>query len=186
MKQVSTTVQRKEAEIQEKVKVSEKLNEEQQIKAKEKERKEFFKRILADGNTEYFDPFKEFGTIDGKDAIMYDDITTSYEAILPPEYYMKQIQKQLPKTDDKSVKNNQWFIRPHHLESLTNHYRSIKDDFLNTHYYSHYNMSYGVEPQTSDKEHALKKLERYIQQLKMKQAAVAEDPWLGINLNEVK
>ena len=112
---------------------------------------------------------------------MYDDITTAYEAILPPEYYMKQVQKQLPNVDDK-----QWFIKPHHLESLTNHYRSIKDDFLNTHYYSHYNMSYGKPPQNSDKEFAIQKLERYIHQLKMKQAAVAQDPWLGVNLNEVK
>jgi hypothetical protein len=38
-----------------------------------------------------------------------------------------------------------WFIRPHHVESLTKHSSSIKDDFLNTRYFSHYNQAYGKE-----------------------------------------
>lgn len=90
---MSTTVQRMSTEIKAKETMAKKLDEEGEAKAKAKERKEFFKRILADGSTEHFDPFKEFGKITGKDAMLYDDITTSYEAILPPEYYMKQIQK---------------------------------------------------------------------------------------------
>ena len=40
----------------------------------------------------------------------------------------------MPNKDDK-----RWFVRPHHLESLTNHYNSLKDDVLNTRYFSHYN-----------------------------------------------
>jgi hypothetical protein len=48
---------------------------------------------------------------------------------------MKQIKAQHSKNDAE-----QWFIRPHHLETLTNHYQSVKDDFMNTDYYSHYNM----------------------------------------------
>ena len=34
-------------------------------------------------------------------------------------------------------KDEPWFIRPHHLENLTNHPKSLKDDIFNTRYYSH-------------------------------------------------
>jgi hypothetical protein len=47
----------------------------------------------------------------------------------------------LPKKD--SGGNQKWFIRPHHLETLTKHPLSIKDDVLNTRYYSHYDQTYG-------------------------------------------
>lgn len=42
----------------------------------------------------------------------------------------------MPKESDG---NGKWFIRPHHVETLTQHPQSIKDNVLNTHYYSHYN-----------------------------------------------
>jgi len=45
----------------------------------------------------------------------------------------------------KQSGNGKWFIRPHHLETLTKHPLSIKDDVLNTRYYSHYNQQYGVK-----------------------------------------
>ena len=38
---------------------------------------------------------------------------------------------------------SKWFIRPHHVESLTAHTQSMKDDVLNTRYISHYNQDYG-------------------------------------------
>ena len=74
-----------------------------------------------------------------------------------------------------------WFIRPHHLESVTNHYNSIKDDILNTRYFSHYDKDYGVEKEESNNEEALKYISRHVEQLKMKQTAMAlargmEDP----------
>ena len=53
---------------------------------------------------------------------------------LPPDYYLKYVQDNLPSKDD----NKKWFIRPHHVESLTNHFHSLKDDVLNTRYFSHY------------------------------------------------
>ena len=42
----------------------------------------------------------------------------------------------MPRKEDGKGK---WYIRPHHLESLTNHQLSQKDEVLNTHYFSHYN-----------------------------------------------
>lgn len=45
----------------------------------------------------------------------------------------------------KNQEEPAWFIRPHHLESLTRHHNSIKDDYLNTRYYSNYNQDYGKE-----------------------------------------
>jgi len=68
--------------------------------------------------------------------LIYENVTTSYPAILPIEHYQKYIMDNLPKKEDGK---GQWFIRPHHLESLTQHPNSIKDDVLNINYVSHYN-----------------------------------------------
>lgn len=81
-----------------------------------------------------FDPAKKFGTIENGTQLVYDDITTSYSLNLPADYYLKHIQRVMPVKDDQA-----WFIKPHHIESLTEHHNSIKDDFLNTRYFSHYN-----------------------------------------------
>ena len=35
-------------------------------------------------------------------------------------------------------KEGKWFIRPHHVETLTMHPQSVKDDVLNTRYFSNY------------------------------------------------
>ena len=42
----------------------------------------------------------------------------------------------MPKKEDG---NGNWFIRPHHLETLTKHPKSLQDDVLNTRYVSHVN-----------------------------------------------
>jgi hypothetical protein len=76
---------------------------------------------------------------------------------------LKYIQEALP---DKSEKD--WFIRAHHLESLTNHHKSLKDDVLNTRYISHYNKNYGKPPNLTDNEKAISYLEKHIEQLRMK------------------
>ena len=81
-----------------------------------------------------YDPDKRFGLIEDGTQLIYDNITTAYEVNLPPSYYLKYVQDAMPNKDDKK-----WFIRPHHVESLTNHYSSLKDDVLNTRYFSHYN-----------------------------------------------
>jgi hypothetical protein len=47
---------------------------------------------------------------------VYDNITTSYAVYLPADYYLKTIQKSMPAKDETA-----WFIRPHHVESLTAH-----------------------------------------------------------------
>merc|ERR1712166_993398 len=120
-------------------------------------------------------------------------ITTSYKLNLPPEYYMKQIQKSLP-TDD--VNGEQWFIRPHHIESLTNHARSIRDDFMNTNYYSYYNNNY--EPITEgstkrvlkdkvvrDKVECLKQVKEYIDTLKERQKFYIKHPTIGKDYDEM-
>ena len=56
----------------------------------------------------------------------------------------------MPAKDDMA-----WFIRPHHVESLTGHQNSIKDDFLNTRYFSHYNQKYGRVKEVSHNEVAV-------------------------------
>lgn len=83
-----------------------------------------------------FNPTKRFGTIDDEGQLIYEDITTSYPAYMPVENYQKYIMDKMPKKEDG---NGKWFIRPHHLEALTKHPKSIQDDVLNTRYFSHYN-----------------------------------------------
>lgn len=60
-----------------------------------------------------FDPAKKFGTIEDGSQLVYDDITTSYAVYLPADYYLKAIKESMPSS------NETWFIRPHHVESLT-------------------------------------------------------------------
>lgn len=91
------------------------------------------KEIFKDKDGTPYDPAKKFGIIQGDGALIYDNITTSYPLNLPTEYYHNAIKQSMPKNEEK------WFIRPHHLESLTQHKQSIKDNVLNTHYFSHYN-----------------------------------------------
>lgn len=72
------------------------------------------------------------------------------------------------------------------MESLTNHYRSVKDDFLNTHYYSHYNIKHGKVIEVKDKEKALEMVRRYVEKLQMKQRVQAMHPTIGIDMEEVE
>jgi len=62
--------------------------------------------------------------------------------------------------------NGKWFIRPHHLETLTEHPLSIKDDVLNTRYYSHYNQTYGKKEERNEKAEAITKIESHLDELK--------------------
>lgn len=97
----------------------------------EEHMKSMFKDLKTGAN---YDPSKKFGVIETEGTLLYDDITTSYPLNLPVDYYHKYVQSQIPKDSD-----GKWFIRPHHIENLTQHPQSIKDHVLNTHYYSHYN-----------------------------------------------
>jgi len=131
-------------------------------KAKEKEEKDKNQKFFIDPVTHKpFDPVKKFGMIEGENELVYDDMTTSYQLNLPAEYYLKMIQAQLP------TKEQKWFIRPHHIESITNHHNSIKDELLNTRYFKHHNNDYNKEPEVNDKEECLNDIRKQVQQLKL-------------------
>jgi hypothetical protein len=42
----------------------------------------------------------------------------------------------------------------------------VKDDFLNTHYYSHFNVDHGKPPKVQEKQDAMDALRYYIDELK--------------------
>lgn len=63
-----------------------------------------------------YDPAKKFGVIETEGTLLYDNITTAYPLNLPADYYHKYIQGSIPKESD-----GKWFIRPHHIENLTQH-----------------------------------------------------------------
>jgi len=48
---------------------------------------------------------------------------------LPTDYYAKYILQTIP---TKEQGNGKWFVRPHHVECLTRHVKSVKDEVLNT------------------------------------------------------
>lgn len=146
----------------------EKVNEEARRKEEEKKRlnespyKEFY-RDAATGS--YYDPAKKFGIIEDN-SLLYDNVTTSYPLNLPTDYYQKYIQGSLPQKGDASQK---WFIRPHHLETLTAHSKSVKDDVLNTRYFSHYNQQYGKVEERNEAEEAIKMIEGHLSKLREEQ-----------------
>ena len=65
--------------------------------------------------------------------------------------------------------NGKWFIRPHHLETLTKHPLSVQDDVLNTRYISHYNQNFGKKEERDDNAEAITKIEEHLETLKAKQ-----------------
>jgi hypothetical protein len=92
--------------------------------------------FISDPTGTKFNPSKKFGVIETEGTLIYDNITSSYPLNMPTENYQKYIMDNLPKKEDG---NGNWFIRPHHLETLTSHPKSVRDDVLNTRYFSNYN-----------------------------------------------
>ena len=93
---------------------------------------------------------------------MYDKVTSSYKLNLPADHYEKFLKKNLPAKEDG---RGQWFVRPHHIECLTTHVNSVKDNVMNTNYYSHY----AGPPEKSKKwdiEVAIEGLEEHLQEAK--------------------
>jgi len=112
-----------------------------------------------------FNPSKKFGIIQDN-SLIYDNVTTSYPLNLPTDYYQKYINANMPVKENG---NGKWFIRPHHLETLTGHSLSVKDDVLNTRYYSHYNQTYGKKEEKNDNADAIGNIEKHLSFLKIKQ-----------------
>ena len=65
-----------------------------------------------------------------------------------------------------SKKDGKWFIRPHHIEKLTTHVKSIKDDVLNTNYYSHYHDENKTRVKIDEVSSAIHGLENKISEIK--------------------
>ena len=88
--------------------------EEEEAKKREKSP---LKDLYRDNKTgKLYDPNKKFGTISPEKELIYDNVTSSYQVNLPTDYYRNYVQDSLPNKDAAK-----WFIRPHHVESLTNH-----------------------------------------------------------------
>ena len=70
-------------------------------------------------------------------------------------------------------KEDNWILRPHHVETLTAHTQSVKDDVLNTRYFSHYNQDYGKKDETNPAVLAISHIEDMLEELKGKQMTMA-------------
>jgi hypothetical protein len=84
-----------------------------------------------------FNPSEKFGTINGDTSkhLVYDNVTSSYPVDMPAEFYKNYVDKSLPNGENK----NQWETKPHHIETVTHHTLSMKDDVKNTRLFTHYN-----------------------------------------------
>jgi hypothetical protein len=106
----------------------------------------------------------------GKEYLIYDNVTHSYPVNLPVDYYQRFIMDNLPKSESGSGK---WFIRPHHLESLTNHQNSIKDDVKNTRYFSHLNQDFDKKVEVNQSQEAIVRIEDHLSKLKAQMETMA-------------
>lgn len=152
-----------------------------ELKRKEDAEKNKNREFFKDQSGKLFDPTKKFGMIEDGNQLVYDNLTTSYVLNLPPEYYIKMIQQQLPAKD-----NQKFFIKPHHIESITNHHNSIKDEVLNTHYFSHHNKDFNAKKEVNDKELCIEYVEKHIQNLKMQQTTIAMQRGIDMDAYDVK
>lgn len=86
----------------------------EEAKRKEEEKKNELNKYFIDKTTmKPFDPKKKFGMIEDGNQLVYDNLTTAYPLNLPPDQYLEMIKKQMPSA------NQEFFIRPHHIESIT-------------------------------------------------------------------
>ena len=81
---------------------------------------------------------------------------------LPTDYYSRYVQESLPK---KESGHGKWFIRPHHIETLTTHVKSVKDNVLNTQYYSHYENSEDKNKKIPETQQAIEGIEKTMEQM---------------------
>ena len=79
------------------------------------------------------DPHGSMFNLEAKVTPKMDGLGAEYPTILPVVYYKNLIDKERAKTD-----KDKWFLRPHHIETLTEHPSSLKDNVLDTNYYSFY------------------------------------------------
>lgn len=77
------------------------------------------------------DDTKIYGKLNMKNVVR-DELFTSYDIEMPIKYYYDVTKKNEPKESDE------WYIRKHHIESLTKNEKGIPDDILNTKYISYY------------------------------------------------
>jgi len=67
------------------------MNEEEEDLKKQKKSGTDLQSFFVGADGKPFDPAKKFGTIQDGTQLIYDDITTSYQLNLPPDYYLKAI-----------------------------------------------------------------------------------------------
>ena len=74
---------------------------EEEERSKHQKQVEDMSRFFLNAEGKPFDPLKKFGSIEDNNQLVYDNITSSYSLNLPPEYYLKMIQRSMPSLDTK-------------------------------------------------------------------------------------
>jgi len=91
-----------------------------------------------------------------------DDRYTAYNIELPIDYYVNFVKSNEP------PKTKEWFVRPHHIETVTKNEKGIADDVMNTKYISYYSPPDLQHPVTREEQinEVISKLESNIDNLK--------------------
>ena len=69
---------------------------------------------------------------------------TEYKMLFPVNFYEDKINQQII-----GAKPKDWFLRPHHIETITEHVKSVKDNMLNPKYFSRLNFEGHLESEES-------------------------------------
>jgi hypothetical protein len=80
-----------------------------------------------------------------------NDGWTEYKMLFPVNFYENKINQQII-----GAKSKDWYLRPHHLETITEHVKSIKDNMLNPKYFS----KVDYENQTQEEEESFEQWKR--------------------------
>ena len=81
-------------------------------------------------------------------SIKQDQRFTSFDVQMPMKYYYDKVQQQAP----NPTKDENWYLRPHHIESFNKSEKALPDDILNTKYISYYAPANVVKPKTKTEE----------------------------------
>ena len=79
-------------------------------------------------------------------SLIQDERFSSYNVEFPIKYYYKVTKENEPPN------KKDWYIRPHHIESISKNEKGIADDLLNTKYISYYGPSMEINNKTSKQE----------------------------------
>ena len=109
------------------------------------------------------------------ESLKEDNRFTSYDLQMPMKYYYDKVKVQEP----NEVKNEDWYLRPHHIETFSKNEKAIPDDILNTKYISYYGPANIPKKKTKQEE-----LDEVIEKLHNKRENLQKELYTNMSRDE--